>query len=118
MSSCVGWSYAGLLFVVPGRHGDQVIGRRRPSRCLLAGAVREGRLFALGGAVVTVEADVDRVERRLAAGELCVPGMRRGAGGLGAGQAAAGARPGRAGASCVRAGRGAPAAGSRMCCCR
>ena len=23
-----------LLFVVPGRHGDQVIGRRRPSRCL------------------------------------------------------------------------------------
>jgi len=25
-----------LLFVVPGRHGDQVIGRRRPSRRLLA----------------------------------------------------------------------------------
>jgi hypothetical protein len=35
--------------------------------------LREGRLFALGGAVVTVEADVDRVERRLAAGELSCP---------------------------------------------
>jgi hypothetical protein len=27
--------------------------------------LREGRLFALGGAVVTVEADLDGVERRL-----------------------------------------------------
>ncbi|HXO54493.1 MAG TPA: hypothetical protein VN888_26500, partial [Mycobacterium sp.] len=31
----VGLLYPGLLFVVPGRHGDQVIGRRRPSRRLL-----------------------------------------------------------------------------------
>src|SRR5258708_5619811 len=30
-------------------------------------------VFALGGAVVTVEADVDAVERRLAAGELSCP---------------------------------------------
>jgi hypothetical protein len=35
--------------------------------------LREGRLFALGGAVVTVEADLDGVERRLAAGELWCP---------------------------------------------
>ncbi|EUA35789.1 hypothetical protein I552_6591 [Mycobacterium xenopi 3993] len=32
--------------------------------------LREGRLCALGGAVVTVEADVDQVERRSAAGVL------------------------------------------------
>jgi type II secretory pathway predicted ATPase ExeA len=35
--------------------------------------LREGRLFALGGAVVTVEADLDGVERRLTAGELWCP---------------------------------------------
>jgi hypothetical protein len=35
--------------------------------------MREGRLFALGGAVVTVEADVDAVERRLGAGQLSCP---------------------------------------------
>ena len=46
--------------------------RRRPF-WFSGGSVPEGRPFALGGAVVTVEADVDAVERRLAAGELSCP---------------------------------------------
>ncbi|PBA33877.1 hypothetical protein CKJ64_24970 [Mycobacterium avium] len=37
------------------------------------GGVCGRAVFALGGAVVTVEADVDVVERRLAAGELSCP---------------------------------------------
>jgi hypothetical protein len=37
------------------------------------GGVCGRAVFALGGAVVTVEADVDAVERRLAAGELSCP---------------------------------------------
>jgi hypothetical protein len=39
----------------------------------LAGVRGRGRLFAVGGAVVTVEADLDGVERRLVAGELWCP---------------------------------------------
>lgn len=40
----------------------------------LAGVAREGRVVALGGGVVTVEADVDRVEKRLRSGCLVCPG--------------------------------------------
>jgi hypothetical protein len=95
----VGLRYPGLLFVLSGRHGDQVSGRRRPLPSSLAGVLREGRPCALAGAVVTVEADLDRVEGKPGGGRVVVPGMRRGADGLGVGQAAAGARLGWAGAA-------------------
>jgi hypothetical protein len=45
----------------------------RPSRCLLAECVREGRV-ARGGAVLTVGVDAARVEDRLVGGELGCPG--------------------------------------------
>lgn len=45
----------------------------RPSRCLLAECVREGRV-ARGGAVLTVGVDAARVEDRLVEGELMCPG--------------------------------------------
>src|SRR6266567_1407884 len=45
----------------------------RPSRCLLAECVREGRV-AHGGAVLTVGVDAARVEDRLVGGRLGCPG--------------------------------------------
>ncbi len=63
----------GLVCVVPGRHGDQVVGRRRPSRRLLAECYGRALCVRSEAHVVTVEADVDQVERRLAAGELSCP---------------------------------------------
>ena len=63
---------AGLVLVVPGRHGDDVVvGDGPPGMSLVESFGRA--VCALGGAVVTVEADVDRVERRLAAGGLRCP---------------------------------------------
>ena len=61
--------------------------------------------------MVTVEADVDQVECRLAAGELSCPGCGRVLAGWGSGSAAAVARPDVDRWSCVRVGRDAPAAG-------
>jgi hypothetical protein len=40
----------------------------------LAGSVREGRVVALGGAMLTVETNPSRVEERLRSGRLACPG--------------------------------------------
>lgn len=61
-----------MVLVVSGRHGDDVVVGDGPPGMSLGGVFR-GAVCALGGAVVTVEADVDQVERRLAAGGLRCP---------------------------------------------
>src|SRR5260370_38015000 len=71
-----------------------------------------GPWVALGGAMLTVEASVDSVERRLAAGELscpCCSGML--AGGGAAGAAALRGPGGEAGPAAARGGAGRPRAG-------
>lgn len=42
----------------------------------MAGSVREGRVVALGGAMLTVEIDADGVEERLRSGGLACPDAR------------------------------------------
>ena len=75
-------------------------------------------MVALGGAVVTVEADGDGVEAAVALGCAGVSGVLGGAGSggvvLGAGRFAARMW----GVDHCRGGRGVPVAGRRMCCCR
>ena len=101
------------------RHRDDLrvgVGHGPPA-VILRRKLREGRVVALGGAVLTVETDTVGVEERLRSGGLACPGC----GGVLAGWGRARARTvrGRDGEVRVcRGGRGAPGVGRPMCCCR
>src|ERR1700687_2682907 len=93
--------------MVPGRHGDHVVVGDGPPG-VSGWGLWGGRLCALGGAVVTVEVDVDAVERRLAAGELSCPACSSVLAGWGRARPRQ-PRPARAGAAVF-----APGAGPRL----
>src|SRR3954454_3292660 len=60
------------------RHRDDLrvgVGHGPPA-AVLGGAVREGRVVALGGAMLTVETDPVAVEERLRSGGLACPGCQ------------------------------------------